>query len=336
MNQYKIRNEIKYMRILKKLFGGSSATTITMKSRKRIGIASAIALATVLSGCATENIHHGHQAQFLPYTGDSSTPTLCRAVLVQNDPFIASKITQANQVMVYDTSNPISFVTSIGASYAMNGIAKGINSAANHARADRATKEGAPLQGHGIGETFRRDFDSSLSASVHSSSWLHATSIETNPEDVTKLTAEINQHPVVQINMIYHLSYDASALIMQAHLFFFRQGQTNATYVRYYTYYSEPVGPKRDDAAVAQWTASNQALLRQRMDEGRKEIMAMLNLDFFHPVLRNPTEPTVTIACYDPLQQSQVKWKGVILRNDSSRILCQEQSGNFFSVVPSR
>jgi hypothetical protein len=72
------------------------------------------------------------------------------------------------------------------------------------------------------------------------------------------------------------------------------------------------------------------------MDEGRKEIMAMLNLDFFHPVLRNPTEPTVTIACYDPLQQSQVKWKGVILRNDSSRILCQEQSGNFFSVVPSR
>ena len=150
-------------------------------------------------------------------------------------------------------------------------------------------------------------------------------------ENKQVMAEEVNQHPVVQINLIYYLSCDASTLIMQAHLLYFRQSQTNATYDRYYTYFSEPVGPERDDAAVAKWVASDQELLHRRMSEGVHEIIAMLDLDFFH---RGPMNPANGRGRISVIPFSHVQRDGYILRRENSRILFQEDRGNIFSIIP--
>ena len=97
---------------------------------------------------------------------------------------------------------------------------------ANKSRQEKAVKMGAPLVGHGLGASFRNDFQSSLSAALSSSPWLHTTPLVMTWGSKRVMVTEVREHPVVQINLIYHLSYDASTLIMQAHLVYFRQGQT--------------------------------------------------------------------------------------------------------------
>ena len=213
----------------------------------------------------------------------------------------------------------------------MNAALSGANEGANKIRKDKAARMSDLLAGHGLGASFRNEFQSSLSSALSSSSWLHAMPLEITLENKQDTA---NQQPVVQIDLIYHLSYDASALIAQARLTYFRPGQAKAAYARYYTYYSEPIGPERDDAAVAKWVSSDQDLLLKRMREGTSEIIAMLKLDFLNPEPRFPADPDVKISCYDALSLDHVQWEGYILRKGNPRILFRAKTGNLFSIVP--
>jgi hypothetical protein len=308
-----------------------------MKSRFAI----ALALMTVLAGCITpQYVHRRYEPQFLPEAVDSATPVACRVVLRQDDPLIAAKVVHAD-VLTYWHDPYANGIDLIGRlmDVSLNKAEEAGHEMANKSRQEKAVVMGAPLAGHGLGASFRKDFQTSLSGAVNTSSWLHPlptgiTPFEMAHENKPVTVGEVDQHPVAQINLIYHLSYDAAALIVQAHLEYLRQGQTNATYARYYTYFSEPVGPEHEEAAVAKWVASDQDLLRQRMNEGISEVVEMLERDFFHPGLTDPTNPSVKVSCYDALNLSHVKWEGHIIRKGSPRILFQEKTGNYFSIVP--
>jgi Protein of unknown function (DUF2846) len=268
-----------------------------------------------------------YKPPFIPETVDSATPVACRVVLAQNDPFVTAKVIHLG------TGVPVTGgLIDIGVSLTMDlAIAEG-HKVANKERADRAAKMTASLKGYGLGGFFRTNIESLLSSTLPSSPWLHTMQLEMTNRPVT--LAEIYQHPAIQINLAYYLSYDASALIMQAHLLYFRQGETNATYARYYTYYSEPVGPEQYEDAVAKWTASNGALFRRRMTEGMNEINAMIDLDFCHRKPMDPMNRTVKISIYDDLTLNQEKWKGFILRNENPRVIFQDRNGNLFSIIP--
>jgi len=307
-----------------------------MKSFQRIGLRLALALTTTLLGCGTtHHVHHGHTAQFLPETIDSGSPAVCRVVLAQDDPFVASKVTHAGAAPpIGGGSGLVGLGVDVLFSAAYHAADVEAHEVANNDRKDKAAQMSALLAGHGLGASFRTDLQASISNVLSSSSWLHSLRQEMTSQARRVTVTEVNQHPVVQIRFIYHLSYDASALVMQAHLLYFHQGQTNAAYARYYTYFSEPVGSERDAAAVAKWVSSDHELLHRRMNEGMSEVIALLDRDFLNPDPTRPTTPPVTLACYDPLAPGRVQWEGHILREGHPRILFQEKTGNLFSVVP--
>lgn len=279
-----------------------------------------------------------YKAPFLPETVDSATPAACRVVLSQDDPFVVAQKAMTGTINFIFVPSGNVLVDIFTEAIFFNGRDEHEkrrnerrNERANKRLQDQAAKMGAPLAGHGLGASVRNDFQSSLSAALGSSPWLHTTPLKMTGENKQVMAEEVNQHPVVQINLIYYLSCDASTLIMQAHLLYFRQSQTNATYDRYYTYFSEPVGPERDDAAVAKWVASDQELLHRRMSEGVHEIIAMLDLDFFH---RGPMNPANGRGRISVIPFSHVQRDGYILRRENSRILFQEDRGNIFSIIP--
>ena len=269
---------------------------------------------------------------FLPEPVDSAIPAICRVVVPQSDPYVVSRVTKADN-MPYTSPG----LVDIGMDMLFNAMLSAGNKEANKERQLKADKMSVPLAGHGLGAEARRNLQSALAVAAAASPWLHCAPLETiTTTNQTVTVDEVSQHPVLQINVVYHLAIDASALIMQARLMYFRQGQTNSTYARYYTYFSEPVGPERDDAAVAKWTASGQQLLRQRMDEGIKEIVSMADLDFFHKQPLDPAQPIVKISGYDATYLRRAKWEGLELRNENPRIVFQAKSDNLFSLVPDK
>ena len=288
-----------------------------------------VALAVVLSGCATQYVHHHYEPQFLPETGDAAIPASCRVVLNQDDPFVAAQKTQAYKLGITGPG-----LIDIAVTLGMNAVMNGENNAADKAREDKATETIAPLLGHGIGALFRKEFESSLSAVLLSSPWLHSMPLEMAGGTTNVLASEVISHPVVHINSIYYLSYDASTLIIQAQLLYFHQSQTNAAYYRLYTYYSNPVGPEKDEEAIKKWAASGQKLFLSRMNEGINEVAAMLKLDFFQPEPVDPTTSGARISCFDAVNLNRVQWEGHIIRKGEPRILFQDKAGNLFSIIP--
>ena len=266
---------------------------------------------------------------FLPEPVDSAAPAICRVAVPQSDPFVAAKVSRADTVPYTSPG-----LVDIGMNMIFNAILSAGTKEANKERQLKAEKLSLPLEGLGLGAEVRTNLQSALAVRSASSPWLHCAPLELTTTNQHVTLDEVRQHPVLQINVVYHLAIDASTLIMQARLMYFRQDQTNSTYARFYTYFSEPVGPERGDAAVAKWSASGQQLLRQRMDEGIKEIATMADLDFFHKQPIDPAQPVVKISGFDPASLSRVKWEGLELRNENPRIIFQAKSDNLFSFVP--
>jgi hypothetical protein len=253
--------------------------------------------------------------------------------LAQNDPFVAAQVEQTAPVEAADVSlsgTPAQVGEEVGAdigtTFFENFINAVVDSLVNKAHAAKANKLSRSFQGRGLGESFETNFESCLAATIVKSSWLHTTPVDMTQTDTNIPEAEINQHPVMQINLLYCLSYDASSLIMQAQLLYFRQGETNATYNRLYTYFSEPLSVQ-NDKAISQWSASSDALLRERMNEGTSEMMTMMDIDFFHRQRPDPKNRSVKICCYDAFNLNQVHWKGFVLRNEGQRIIFQNKMG---------
>lgn len=293
-----------------------------------------MALLVLGSGCATQYVHQRHEAQFLPDPVDSQTPIACHLVLTQTDPFVAARKTLPWQAPVMQPG-----LVNIAITLIADEIAKGINDTANEVRREQASRRSVPLQGHGLGAWFENNLQSSLTKALNSSSWLHPLPLETRRENKPLKADELARHPILDIRLIYNLSFDASALVMQARVFYYKQGETNTEHVCYYTYFSEPIGPEKGESAVAKWNSADDQLLRQRMTEGLNQIVAMLNIDFLRPEWRDPNTPSETISCWDALSSQRVKLKGHTLRKGGSRIIFQteklsEQASYLYSLIP--
>lgn len=291
------------------------------------------ALMVLGSGCATQYVHQRHEAQFLPDPVDSSIPVACHLVIPQDDPFVAAKRTSPWQVP-YDFNNGL---VGLALEIVMNEALHGVNSTANEVRKEEAMKRSAPLRGHGVGDWFTNNVDSSFSAALNSSVWLRALPLEMRRDNQEVTEAELNQQPILDVRLIYNLSFDASRLVMQARLFYFKQGETNTEHVCYYTYFSKPVGPEENEAAVAKWVSNDNQLLRQRMSEGLNQIIEMINMDFLRPEWRDPTIPSVSVSFWDALSEMRVQFKGHILSKTNSRIIFQtesEKGSNLYSIIP--
>lgn len=289
---------------------------------------------TCLSGCATQYVHQRHQAQFLPDPVDSQTPVACHLVVSQTDPFVAARKTSPWQAPMVRPGLVDMAITLIA-----DEISKGINDTANEVRREQASKRSAPLQGRGLGTWFESSLQSSLTNALISSSWLQALPLEIHRENKPLSADELAQHPILDVRLIYNLSYDASALVMQARVFYYKQGETNTDHVCYYTYFSEPIGLEKDESAVEKWASTDHQLLRRRLAEGLAQIIAMLNMDFLRPEWRDPAVPSETISCWDAMSSQRVKLKGHTLRKDGSRIIFQtekvsEQASYLYSVIP--
>jgi hypothetical protein len=284
-----------------------------------------------------------YQLPFLPGKADSAAPAACHIFLPQNDPFVAARVEQPpDNDTTDDSGTPVSGTPAQNAAeieVAMGvgfteGVGEGIiNALINRDYAAKAKELGLPLQGHGLGDSFRTNFQSSLSSLAANSPWLHTASFEMARDYTNVSVAEVNKHPVVQINLVYALSPDASSLIARAQLLYFQQGNRKAAYIGFYTYVSEPVTAQGKNA-VAIWTASDEELMRLRMSEGLRELLTMMDIDFFHREQLDPNARSVFVSFFDPLKDAQTTDRGIVLHGEGPRVIFQVQPGNIISIVP--
>jgi len=292
--------------------------------------------------CATAGVPHGSPSVAAV---SSDTSAVCRviAIIPQDDPVIAVKGSQPIEAPPITIGAGASTPAGVGVDLAgqvvsdavFNAFEESLHRSITRNRERRAKQMETPLDGLELGDSFRSKFQSGLTGAINSSPWLHAGQVEVSRRDDPVMIAELTRHPVVQVKILYELSFDASVLIVRAQLIYFRLGRTKGDMPRYYTYFSDPIGPERNAEAVAKWVASDQALLRQRMDEGLGEVVAMLEADFLAPKPGEPSGAPVKVSCYDALNLRHAEWQGNIVRG-GPRILFQRDSGGCFSLVPER
>ncbi len=279
-----------------------------------------------------------YQLPFMPGSVDSNTPAACHIVIAQKDLFVFADTTSpGNLNFEAPSGNGSAGATgeTAGAAFVayffMVFISAEIDGQVDKHHIAKADKLSLVLQGHGFNDSFGTNFQSSFASAIKQSPWIHAMSVDIAHQERNATLPEINQHPVVQIDLVYFLSSDASSLIMQAHLRYFSRGETNATYSRFYTYFSEPLSV-RNKKAIAQWSASNDELLRKRMQEGISQLITMMDIDFFHRKPMDPDKRSVIVSCYNAFVDPD-NYRGFVLANEGQRIIVQKKSGNIFSTI---
>jgi len=284
-----------------------------------------------------------YQLPFLPGMVDSAAPAACHIFLPQDDPFVAARVEQPpdNDTTGYQgtpvsgtpAQNAADIGVAMGAGFA-EGFGEGIiNGLINRDYAAKAKEMSLPLQGHGLGELFRTNFQSSLASIAANSPWLHTASFDMARDYTNVSGADVDKHPVMQINLVFALSPDASSLIARAQLLYFQKGNRKAAYIGFYTYVSEPVTAQGKNA-VALWTASNEELMRLRMSEASRELITMMDIDFFHREQLNPNARSVFVSFFDPLKDAQTTDRGIVLQAEGPRVIFQVQPGEILSIVP--
>jgi hypothetical protein len=273
----------------------------------------------------------GTQAQFLPDTTKPSQLANARIILMQDDLSVAVEPTGSiGRVPINPApTSPGALGIDVAVTGLMNLVIAGAEQAIQSSRAANADRESVALRGHGIGASFRNDLKSSFSNAIATSPWLKAASVEITQQKNPTLNTE--HQSLLQLTVVYHLSPDASSLIVQGRLIYIKQGETKPDYGRFYTYFSAPVGSERDESAIAKWVLSDQALLRARLSEGLHELITMVNLDFLNPVTRPAS--VSTIAGYNPFTGNQDQWHGSILLDEKPRVIIRIANGNLLSVV---
>lgn len=259
-----------------------------------------------------------YRIPFLPGTIDSNTPVACQIVVGQEDPYVVARVDDP-------TAYQSLFIALVDAMW--------FSDRANHKYAAKAKEMSLPLQGHGLGQSFRTNVQASLAAAMDRSPWLHAASVDFSRENTNVIATEMNQHSVMKIDLNYFLTPDASSLITGAELLYFRRGETNATYDGLYTYISEPLHAE-NNKAITQWSVANETLLRQRMDEGMRELVAMMDIDFFHREQLNPGKRSEEISYFWPFYDRLIYFNGFVMRDEGPRLIVQSRSGEMLSVAP--
>jgi hypothetical protein len=87
--------------------------------------------------------------------------------------------------------------------------------------------------------------------------------------------------------------------VVQAQVRFFRRGQNAPVYQRYFTYYSDRIGPEQNNAAIAKWAVNTESLYRSAANRGISEIGKMLNMHLLSPEPGTLTGSPATIKLYD-------------------------------------
>jgi hypothetical protein len=119
-------------------------------------------------------------------------------------------------------------------------------------------------------------------------------------------------------------------------LSYFRQGTTVPAYSRLFTYYSQRIGPERDEAALSRWVSNGESPYRTAADEAVIELVDMMKEHFLAPSnTAYASSPKARIKFWEPLEMSEREETGTLLHEQGNRIRFQGQSlGNLFSLVP--
>jgi hypothetical protein len=259
---------------------------------------------------------------FSAQTPDIESTAVVRIIIPQNEVVLASE-----QGKYTPTGGSIAGVL---IDLAAVSIQEGVNSERRAVAADRAK----PMTGLGLAEEFKQEAYKAIAAAISESSWLKVNQTSLI-KDEKKMPLDYNDRgSVLQIRIVHNLSIDASVLVVQAHIRFFRKGQQAPAYYRYYTYFPDRIDPDLHEVAIAKWAENSGAKYRSEAKNGLDDLVKMINQDFLVPRSNEENQET-TVSVFDAVANSNVIWTGKILYRDGARVIFQEQSlANFFSFIP--
>jgi hypothetical protein len=274
---------------------------------------------------------------FLPWTEDSAAPVQCQIVVAQQDILVSSEEThyQPSTLNIAPTNTPGGFAALLAGAL-FDAAVEGGYRAANAAKRHAAENVGAPLVGHGIGVTYADSLLRATKAAISHSAWLHPVHVETR-----RATIDPNEGlppgALLRIELSYALSWDARSFILTARLSYYRDTSKKAlTFQRAYLYFSEPVGPDPDKAAVTRWAAGGDAALRGVMADAITQLIQMIKMDFLAPELagRDLQADLYRVRFFDQTDLQDAVVMGRVISRSGARMLFQSNNGNLISLVP--
>jgi hypothetical protein len=278
-----------------------------------------VPLCLVANGCKTQQVAH----KPIDPNAIQSQATLVRSVIVQDEVIIPVKIEHANPGLAYGGG---------GVGALVHAISEAAHKAKNKSRMDEAARLLAPLRQKAVTVEFRADHWDALTNALASSRGIRLLKAEAATKYTKPTIADIKDQPFLSLLTVYSLTRNCSTLEILTILQYFQAGNNQPAYSGALIYFSDEIGPERDEAAVAKWASDEAAPYKAAVREGIIETMKMLRADILEPVSPTGVSEDTKLKFRVPGSTKEVAWKGKILQRNRERLIFRKDGGPLFSI----
>jgi hypothetical protein len=252
-----------------------------------------------LIACATGCISGPPPNQALDKSLIETEPVKVRSIIAQDEVFIPVKETHSGV--------PLQSGLIEGVIHAIFEAPHQVRNDAKYARARRLL---GPLLEQTLTVEFRANYWDGLKRTLQSPTGMKIGDIQTDTQTRQVTIADLREQPFLALNTSYHLSDDCSVLIIQTQFRYFQSGNNRPVSYGFLTYFSDEIGPEREDSAIAKWAANGAATYRATLNHGISETMKMLRFAILEPTTADAVGTTT------PAKEAP---KGIVLAKDGER-----------------
>lgn len=186
---------------------------------------------------------------------------------------------------------------------------------------------------------FRAVYSSRLETGFEERDWPDDLVFETRESRIPKrefraTIEELKEDAALVLDIQYFLSPSALVLVVQTRARLYRARGAKKVYTNNFTYYSQPVGSRKNGAAIARWSENGAKRYRACVDEGIEESMKMVRRYILKPTKdsENPGYEKVRLVYEDPIKDVEARWSGYIVSREGNRVLVQYKTDEFYSL----
>ena len=186
---------------------------------------------------------------------------------------------------------------------------------------------------------FRAVYSSQLKTAFEKRDWPDDMVFETRESEIPKrefraMIDKLKEDAALVFDIQYFLSPGALVLVVKTRARLYRTSGAKQVYATNFTYYSQPMGSRKDAAAIALWSENDAKRYRAGVDEGIEESMKMIRRYILEPT-KYPEESgyeKVRFVYEDPIRGVEARWAGYIIAREGNRLLVHYKSDELYSL----
>lgn len=208
----------------------------------------------------------------------------------------------------------------------------------------------APLLEASSDVDFRSTYWSQLKATFEKRAWPDDMTLDTRELQIPSrefrdMMGSLEEDAALVLHTEYFLSPGARVMVVKTRARLYRAvGDYNPdsnfrptpkrAYTVDFTYFSQPVGSKKDEAAISLWAENDAKRYRACVSEGIEESMKTIRRFILEPakVPEGTGDDKVRFVYEDPLTGRHARWKGYIISREGNRLLVHYKSDDLYSL----